>query len=96
MFLGFINRIKKSIMQIVFIMAKQDVRTTTGANLRNILCMADYTSIDYLKPDIVTKIKQKEIMEEDSWRVDIIKEIVDMKHARLTIPVGQIRIWKTF
>ena len=50
--------------------------------------MTDCTSINDLKPDIIIKIKHNEIMEEDMWRVGIIKEIMDMKHEKLTSPVG--------
>ena len=57
-YLRFISRIKESpkpIMQQLLNLAKKDVRTTTGANLRNILLMTDCLSIDELKPDIVER-----------------------------------------
>ena len=90
-FLSFIESIKNSpkpVMKHLFNMAKQDVRTTTGNNLRNILLMTDLQSIDELKPGMVDKIKYNQVMEEDMWRVGIIREIVDMQNGDKTIPPG--------
>ena len=50
--------------------------------------MTDCRSVDELKPDIVNEIKYNQIMEEDKWRVKIIKEILDIKYGGLTIPEG--------
>ena len=50
--------------------------------------MTDLQSVDDLKPDIVTKIKYNQIMEEDRWRVGIIREIIDMKNGITSIPAG--------
>ena len=69
-------------------MVKQKVRTTTGSNLRNILLMTDLQSVDDLKPNIVTKLKYNQIMEEDKWRVGIIGEIIDMKNGNMVTPAG--------
>ena len=88
-FLGFINNIKKSskpVLKHLYNMVKQDVRTTTGSNLRNILLMTDLQSVDDLKPNIVTKLKHNQIMEEDKWRVGIIGEIMDMKNGNMVTP----------
>ena len=90
-FLSFIQSIKKStkpVMKHLFNMAKQDVRTTTGSILRNILLMTDLQSIDHLKPSIMNKIKHNQVMEEDMWRVGIIREIVDMQNGNKSIPTG--------
>ena len=88
-FLGFINSIKKSskpVLKHLFNMVKLDVRTTTGSNLRNILLMTDLQSVDDLKPNMVNKLKHNHIMEEDKWRVGIIREIMDMKNGTMVIP----------
>ena len=90
-FLSFIQSIKKSpkpVMKHLFDMAKQDMRTTTGSNLRNILLMTDLLSIDELKPSIVDKIKYNQVMEEDIWRVSLIREIVDIQNGNKSIPLG--------
>ena len=90
-YLGFINRIRKSskpVLQQLLNLTKQDVRTTTGANLRNILLMTDFQNIDDLKPECVTNIKYNKITEENMWRVNIIKEILDIKQGDMDIPEG--------
>ena len=53
---------------------------------RNILLMTDCLSIDELKPDTIDKIQHNQILEEDLWRVNIIKEIVNMKYGSLVLP----------
>ena len=44
--------------------------------------------VDELEPAIVSSIKYNSILEEDKWRVDTIKEILDMKYGELNIPAG--------
>ena len=90
-YLGFINRIKKSskpVLQQLLNLTKGDVRTTTGANLRNILLMTEFQSIDDLKPECVANIQYNKITLENMWRVNIIKEILDIKHGDMNIPEG--------
>ena len=90
-YLSFINSVKKStkpVMMQLYSIAKQDVRTITGRNLRNILMMTNLQSVDELEPAIVSSIEYNSILEEDKWRVDTIKEILDMKYGELNIPAG--------
>ena len=68
--------------------AKSDVRTTTGLNLRNILLKTDLASVDELHPGIVKLIKYKEINDIDMWRVPIIKEVMDIKCGDIDLPEG--------
>ena len=50
--------------------------------------MTDLHSVDDLKPNIVTKLKHNQIMEEDKGRVGIIGEIIDMKNGNRVTPAG--------
>ena len=90
-FLNFTARIQnspKSVLRQLYNITKNDVRTTTGSNLRNILLLTDLSSVDDLLPNIVDQIGYKEISNNDLWRVSIIKEAIDMKHGVLKVPDG--------
>ena len=90
-FLSFINKIKKSskpVLRQLYEIVKNDVRTTTGSNLRNILLKTSLTSVDNLHPGIVQQIKYEEIREIDKWRVPIIQEAMDIKCGKVNPPVG--------
>ena len=90
-FLGFIKRIKESkkpILRNLFNIVKDDVRTTTGNNLRNILLMTNWGSIQDLEPSIVSSIMYNSTKEADKWRLMIIQEIIDMKHGEKHCPEG--------
>ena len=56
--------------------------------MRNILLMTDCQSIEDLKPECVANIQYNKITDENMWRVNIIKEILDIKHGDLDIPEG--------
>ena len=90
-YLNFIQKVRQSpnqVMKQLYNVAKSDVRTTTGCNLRNILLLTDLSSIDDLKPSIVRNIKYNEIMEVDKWRIPLIKEVMDMKSGNTSPPDG--------
>ena len=50
--------------------------------------MTDFQSIVHLKPECVANIQYNKITEENMWRVNIIKEILDIKHGDMNIPEG--------
>ena len=81
-YLKFISSIKKSnkpVLRQLFEIAKADVRTITGSNLRNILLKTDLLNVDDLHPGITQQIKYKEINKLDLWRIPMIKELIDIK-----------------
>ena len=65
--------------------AKKDVRSVTGHNFRNIMLLVGKTSVEAVKKDDAFKIEYFPINETDSWRIDAIKEIVDVKTGILEI-----------
>ena len=90
-FLGFINKIKQSakpVLRQLYSITKDDVRTTTGSNLRNILLQTGLSGVDDLHPGIVKQIKYEEIKEMDMWRIPIIKEAIDIKCGNVNPPDG--------
>ena len=80
-FLNFISQIKKSskiALKNVFHTIKHDCMSVTGSNLRNIMLLVDKASIEDLCPEDYNLVKYHEIPEEETWRVNIIKELVDV------------------
>ena len=81
-----IRQSPKPVLRQLYTIAKNDVRTTTGSNLRNILLLTNLTSVDDLRPSTMKQIKYKEISNINKWRVPLIKELIDMKYGDLRPP----------
>ena len=90
-FLNFTNKIKqspKAVLRHLYSIAKADVRTTTGSNLRNILLQTSLTSVDDLHPGAVKQLKYMEMKDMDMWRIPIIKEALDIRFGNINPPDG--------
>ena len=90
-YLNFIEKVKnssKKVLRQMYTVAKADVRTTTGSNLRNILLLTNLSSIDDLQPSSLDNIRYHEILEEDTWRITLIKEAIDIKCGHTNLPEG--------
>ena len=90
-YLGFISRIMdspKPVLKQLLNLAKVDVRTTTGGNLRNIHMLTTHFSVNALEPKSVEGISYNDIKSEEKWRVKLIQEVIEMKHGNLCIPDG--------
>ena len=87
-YLSFINMIRKSsknaIIQLLEIV-KADVRQTTGSNLRTIMMLTDNDSIEQLDANS-GDIEYHEIPDSETWRVDFVKEIVELKNGDIELP----------
>ena len=91
-YLGFIRRIKESpkfVLRQLFSLARSDVGSGTGCNLRNILLMTNLTKVKDLNPAVINKIQiPNEIKEDQMWRIDLLKEITDIKYSNVCAPDG--------
>ena len=72
-------------------LASQDVRTVTGANLRNILMMTNKLNIDQLEPSLVNTMDYHSVKDKDIWRVNMMNELIDIKQGNIIPPDG----WST-
>ena len=91
-YLRFVQNLKNSskpVIKNMYELCKKDSRTITGSNLRNILLLTDLPTTDDLSPRVT--IEYNEIMDKDQWRVNILKEILDMKFGGLDTPDGWSR-----
>ena len=87
-FLSFLEQIKrsnKSATKLLLLSIRQDVRSTTGSNLRNILLKTDKTSISDLVPNDAFKIEYQPINDEDKWRLPFIEDIIETKNDQTMV-----------
>ena len=83
-FINFTKKIsvsKKMAMKGLFHSIKHDCQSTTGHNLRMLMIQYGKNRIEDMDIDM-TENKQYEIIPNDEmWRVDFIKELIDIKHG---------------
>ena len=65
--------------------AKKDVRTITGHNYRNIMLLVGKTTVDAVTKADADKIEYFPIDEADKWKINAIKEIIEVKNSNLKI-----------
>ena len=87
-YLGFMEKIsnsKKKAIKMMMETAKQYVRSITGNNYRNIMLLVGKSSVDDVNKVDVEKIEYFPVKETDSWRVDAIREIIEVKNKVLDV-----------
>ena len=86
-YLSFIVRIessKKGALRTLLNIVKKDSRTVTGSNLRFIMLLANKNTIEEVTKTKVV-VKYQEVSEENNWKPNFVKEIVDIRHKKLTV-----------
>ena len=87
-YLGFMEKISSSNKRAVKMLmetAKKDVRSITGHNFRNIMLLVGKSSVESVKQEDVDKIEYFPLDETERWKIDVIKEIIDVKSSTLDI-----------
>ena len=87
-FLSFIRQIRKSekiLPKQLLNVIQNDTRSITGSNIRKILLLTKKVKLEEISDKDVEEIETDAIQEEDMWRVDLIKEINDIKYGHLHI-----------
>ena len=67
-------------------MAKKDVRSVTGANLRHIMLLCNRNLVSDLIPDDALNIKYHEPPAEELWRLGVLDELLEVQYGDLTVP----------
>ena len=78
-FLAQIEKSHKSLPRSLLQVVKNDTRSKTGSNHRNILLLTDKYFVEDLKMRDVAKIEYAPVKEDDEWKVNLVKEILDVK-----------------
>ena len=87
-YLGFMEKIassKKRAVKMLMETAKTDVRSVTGHNFRSIMLLVGKSSVESVKKEDVDKIEYFPLDETDRWKINAIKEIIDVKSRTLEI-----------
>ena len=85
-YLSFLAKIKtseKKPLKNLLELSMKDLRTTTGKNMRWIMLMTGKSTVDDLGPADADILEYHEVPEEESWRIDFAKEIVNIKYGEL-------------
>ena len=81
-----IEKSPKSSLQILLNIAKNDVRSVTGANLRHIMLLCEKNSIKDLTPDDALNTKYHEPPEDEMWRLGVLDKLLEVQYGDLTVP----------
>ena len=87
-YLGFMEKVStssKKAIQMLIETSKNDVRSVTGRNFRNIMLLVGKSSVDKVTRDDADKIEYFPIDDTDKWKVKAIKEIIEVKNKTLAI-----------
>ena len=87
-FLNFVQQIEKSskiLPKLLLQTIRNDARSTTGSNLRNILLLTQKYDILKLVPVDALGIQYEPILDENKWKIDMTKELIDAKWGEASI-----------
>ena len=87
-FLKFIKSIEtghKLTAKVLLEIIKDNTETITGRNMKKILMETDQSNISNIDSKTLTKFKFSELPETEEWRINIIKELTDIKQGNLSL-----------
>ena len=90
-FLSFIDQILKSkkrlpkLMLNVINVIKDDIRSTTGKNLRGILLQTNKLNVNQLTVSDSQQLNYHPIDENQKWKIKVIKEVLSTRNEELTV-----------
>ena len=87
-FLGFIEQIRKSskiVPKALLSHISQDVRSTTGLNLRKILLQTNKVSVDQLGKNDIHVIKYFPTPDVDIWKERMLMELLEVRANELEV-----------
>ena len=73
---------KKLAVKHLYKTVKDDAQTTTGSNIRNIQLLLGKEDRK-LYPNDAMSIKYHEVTEENKWKVNLLRELIELLHGTL-------------
>ena len=64
---------------------KNDARSTTGQNLRNMMLLFNKNSIDEIEEKDIIEYVYAPVENKDEWKLQVIEELIDVKNKELEI-----------
>ena len=89
-YLGFIKAIEissKGPLRRLLNTCKNDVRSITGSNLREIMILVGKNSIGEVEKGDIDSFKYHEPPTEERWRLGLLDELLDLQHGDLVLPL---------
>ena len=84
-FMEMISNSEKQRVKMLMEVAKKDVRSITGSNYRNIMLLMGKCSVEDVKKVDIDKIDYFPLDENETWKVNCIKEILEARESILEI-----------
>ena len=87
-FLSFIQQINKSsklIPKQLLNVIMNDTRSVTRSNLKRILIQTKKTKVEDVTSKDIEDIEYAKMCQEDKWRIEMIKELTDIKFGQLEL-----------
>ena len=78
-FIAAIEASKKRSLKSLLKLAKTDVRTTTGRNLRYLMIALGKNSVETIREEDIDTMEYHTIPEDETWRINLVKEIIEVK-----------------
>ena len=87
-FLGFISQIEKSqkvLPKTLLQLIRNDCRSVTGSNLRNILLLSNKDDTSHLTQTDIKSMVYMPVPEQNEWKVDMLSELINVKWGEVVI-----------
>ena len=91
-FLGFTERLRtsnKHVVKKIFEYIKHDCESNTGNNLRSIMIECNAVHIDKISRSSIDKLIYQKIPTEDEWRLEFVKELLEIKDNQLAVDLNR-------
>ena len=66
-------------------MAKNDVQSIMGSNIRNIMLLLDKEEFQDINQHDPLSLNYHEVHDSDQWRIGLLMELIEAKHGNLRI-----------
>ena len=81
-----ISKSGKERVKMLMETSREDVRSVTGSNYRNIMLLVGKSSVADVRKEDVDKIDYFKLDSGDSWKVGSIIEIIQVKQGLMEVP----------
>ena len=89
-YVKFVNAVEtstKAVLRKMLLTVKEDCRSTTGTNLRNIMKIVGKSRVRDLEPSDLDNLTYKTIPEGQEWKIACAKEIIEVKNGILSVDI---------
>ena len=81
-----VEKCDKVFLKMLFNICQYDASSVTGANFRKLMLLCNRTSIEDISPNDIDSLTYQEIPNDDHWRIDTVKELINVRQGHLELP----------